>query len=95
MLSESTEAERPGYTTSETVIEEHLAKTFHAAPGRILVAVYASNFIRIQQVFTQAQRFISKSGSSRKISRKSIRFRCELGYLEVDEDTLNFGKRYS
>ena len=45
LLSDSTEAERPGYTTSEAVIENQLSETFHAAKGRILVALYASNFI--------------------------------------------------
>ena len=54
LMSDSNEAERPGYTTSEIVIEEQLSKTFHAAEGRLLVALYASNFIRIQQVFDRA-----------------------------------------
>ena len=54
LLSDSTEAERPGYTTSEAVIENQLSETFHAAKGCILVALYASNFIRIQQVLDKA-----------------------------------------
>lgn len=88
LLSESTEAERPGYTTSEIVIEERLAKTFHAAPGRILVAVYASNFIRIQQVFTQAQDSFRKVAVVGKSLEKVVDLGVNLGYLEVDEDTL-------
>ena len=54
LMSDSTEAERPGYTIPENVVNERLAHTFHHAEGSILVAVYASNFIRIQQVFDQA-----------------------------------------
>lgn len=88
LLSESTEAERPGYTTSETVIEDRLAKTFHAAPGRILVAVYASNFIRIQQVFTQAQDSLRKVAVVGKSLEKVVDLGVNLGYLEVDEHTL-------
>lgn len=88
LLSESTEAERPGHTTSETVIAERLAKTFHAAAGRILVAVYASNFIRIQQVFTQAQASYRKVAVVGKSLEKVVDLGLNLGYLEIDEDTL-------
>lgn len=88
LLSESTEAERPGYTTSETVIEERLAKTFHSAPGRIIVAIYASNFIRIQQVFTQAQKTFRKVAVVGKPLEKVVDLGVNLGYLEINEDTL-------
>ena len=88
LLSESCEAERPGHTTSETVIEEQLSKTFHSAPGRILVAVYASNFIRIQQVFTQAQNSFRKVAIVGKPLEKAVDLGVQLGYLTVDEDTI-------
>ncbi|MFJ7735168.1 ribonuclease J [Lysinibacillus sp. NPDC097287] len=88
LLSESCEAERPGHTTSETVIEEQLSKTFHSAPGRILVAVYASNFIRIQQVFTQAQKSFRKVAIVGKPLEKAVDLGVQLGYLTVDEDTI-------
>ncbi|MCT6923602.1 MULTISPECIES: ribonuclease J [Bacillales] len=88
LLSESTEAERPGYTTSEAVISEQLAKTFHSAQGRILVAVYASNFIRVQQVFTQAQKSFRKVAIVGKSLEKVVELGTSLGYLDVDEDTL-------
>ncbi|MGE7928502.1 ribonuclease J [Lysinibacillus xylanilyticus] len=88
LLSESSEAERPGYTTSEIVIEEQLSKTFHSAPGRILVAVYASNFIRIQQVFTQAQKSFRKVAIVGKPLEKAVDLGVQLGYLTVDEDTI-------
>ncbi|MFJ7184584.1 ribonuclease J [Lysinibacillus xylanilyticus] len=88
LLSESSEAERPGYTTSEIVIEEQLSKTFHSAPGRILVAVYASNFIRIQQVFTQAQKSFRKVAIVGKPLEKAVDLGVQLGYLTVEEDTI-------
>ncbi|MFC7685359.1 ribonuclease J [Ureibacillus sp. GCM10028918] len=88
LLSESTEAERPGHTTSEVVIEETLAKYFHAAPARILVAVYASNFIRIQQVFNHAQESGRKVAVVGKSLEKVIDIGLNLGYLTVDETTL-------
>lgn len=88
LLSESTEAERPGYTTSETVIEEKLAKYFYSAPARIIVAVYASNFIRIQQVFNQAQDSNRKIAVIGKSLEKVIDIGVKLGYLTIDESTL-------
>ncbi|WP_107839511.1 ribonuclease J [Metasolibacillus meyeri] len=88
LLSESTEAERPGYTTSEAVVSEQLAKTFHSAQGRILVAVYASNFIRVQQVFTQAQKSFRKVAIVGKSLEKVVELGSSLGYLDIDEDTL-------
>ena len=88
LLSESCEAERPGHTTSESVIEEQLSKTFHSAPGRILVAVYASNFIRIQQVFTQAQNSFRKVVIVGKPLEKAVDLGVQLGYLTVDEETI-------
>ncbi|MCL1695401.1 MULTISPECIES: ribonuclease J [unclassified Lysinibacillus] len=88
LLSESSEAERPGYTTSELVIEEQLSKTFHSAPGRILVAVYASNFIRIQQVFTQAQKSFRKVVIVGKPLEKAVDLGVQLGHLTVEEDTI-------
>src|SRR5690606_4495102 len=88
LLSESTEAERPGHTTSETVIEERLAKLFYSAPARILVAVYASNFIRIQQVFSHAQESNRKVALIGKSLEKVINIGVNLGYLKIDEETL-------
>ena len=88
LLSESMEAERPGYTTSEKVIAEELQKTFHTAPGRIIVALYASNFIRIQQVFRQATLSHRKVAVVGKSLEKIVDIGVNLGYLEVDEETL-------
>ncbi|GLC87339.1 ribonuclease J [Lysinibacillus piscis] len=88
LLSESSEAERPGYTTSEIVIEEQLSKTFHSAQGRILVAVYASNFIRIQQVLTQAQKSFRKVAIVGKPLEKAVDLGVQLGYLTVEEETI-------
>lgn len=88
LLSESSEAERPGYTTSEIVIEEQLSKTFHSAPGRILVAVYASNFIRIQQVITQAQKSFRKVVIVGKPLEKAVDLGVQLGYLTAEDETI-------
>ncbi|PIC81347.1 Zn-dependent hydrolase [Sporosarcina sp. P18a] len=86
LMSDSTEAERPGYTTSESVIEKRLFKTFHEAQGRILVALYASNFIRIQQVLDQAAAQKKKVAVVGKSLESYFEVGLKLGYLQVDED---------
>ncbi|WP_313234514.1 ribonuclease J [Sporosarcina ureae] len=86
LMSDSTEAERPGYTTSESVIEKRLFKTFHEAQGRILVALYASNFIRIQQVLDQAAAKKKKVAVVGKSLESYFEVGLKLGYLQAEDD---------
>lgn len=86
LMSDSTEAERPGYTTSETVIETQLSKTFYGAEGRILVAVYASNFLRIQQVLDKALETGKKVAVVGKSLESYFEVGVKLGYLKVGDD---------
>lgn len=88
LMSDSTEAERPGYTIPENVIREKLAKTFHKAEGRILVALYASNFIRIQQVFDQATAANRKIAVVGRSLEHAFEIGMRLGYLSVDQDRI-------
>ncbi|MGN7386761.1 ribonuclease J [Sporosarcina sp. SAFN-015] len=88
LMSDSNEAERPGYTTSESVIEDRLSNTFHSVEGRILVALYASNFIRIQQVFDKALETGKKVAVVGKSLESYFEVGMRLGYLQIDEDTV-------
>ena len=88
LLSDSTEAERPGYTTSEAVIEEQLSETFHGAKGRILVSLYSSNFIRIQQVFDTAIESRKKVAVVGKTLENVFDVGKRLEYLKINEETL-------
>lgn len=88
LMSDSTEAEKPGYTTSEQVIATRLLKTFHRAQGRILVALYASNFIRIQQVLEQSMKTGKKVAVVGESLETYFHIGLKLGYLEVAEDVL-------
>ncbi|WP_422123501.1 ribonuclease J [Planococcus sp. X10-3] len=88
LLSDSTEAERPGYTTSEIVIEDHLQSEFRKAEGRILVSLYSSNFIRIQQVFDIAQATGKKVAVVGRSLESSYEVGVRLGYLDAGEETV-------
>jgi len=88
LLSDSTEAERPGHTTSEEVIASQLSDAFHMAKGRIIVASYASNLIRIQQVFDAAYENGRKVAVSGKSMQRVNDIAIKLGYLNIQEDIL-------
>ncbi|HSI68330.1 MAG TPA: ribonuclease J [Planococcus sp. (in: firmicutes)] len=88
LLSDSTEAERPGHTVSEMVVADHLMSAFRRAEGRILVSLYSSNFIRIQQVFDIAEATGKKVAVAGRSLESSYEVGLRLGYLTVGEDTV-------
>src|SRR5690606_26591023 len=55
LMSDSTNAERPGYTESEKTVGETLRRVFSRAEGRIFVATFATNVHRIQQIIDAAK----------------------------------------
>jgi len=88
LLSDSTNAERPGWTPSEKVIGPALEDVFKQAPGRIIVASFASHISRMQQVTDAAlrhQRKIAFVGMSMVDNAKMAR---KLGYLIVPDESL-------
>lgn len=88
LLSDSTEAERPGYTTSESVVTEEITNAFHSAPGRVIVACFASNLIRIQQVFDVAYENNRKVAVMGKNLERVYEIALELGYLKVKDEKM-------
>ncbi|TLN09805.1 ribonuclease J, partial [bacterium] len=60
LFSDSTNADRPGWTPSERVIDDAFNKVFSEANGRIIIASFASLISRMQQVANAAQRFNRK-----------------------------------
>jgi ribonuclease J len=56
LLADSTNAERPGWTASERVINDAFDKVFYQAKGRIIIATFASLISRMQQVLDTAKR---------------------------------------
>lgn len=85
LLSDSTNAERPGYTPSEKNVGEGLEDIFHKSAQRVVVATFASNVHRIQQVINAAiatNRYIAVVGRS-MVNVVSIA--ADLGYLDIPE----------
>lgn len=88
LLSDSTNAEKRGYTPSEQMISEMFAKVFAEAQGRVIVATFASNISRVQQVLETAERFGRYVGVVGRSMVHDVRIARELGYLHVPEGVL-------
>lgn len=86
MLSDSTNAERPGHTLSERIVGEAFTNVFSKAKGRIVVASFASNVPRIQQVIDHAVTFDRKIAFLGRSLLNVVHFAKELGYLNVPGD---------
>ncbi len=83
LLSDSTNAERPGHTQSERVVGEALANVFARAKGRIIVTSFASNVPRIQQVVGQAERFGRKVAFLGRSLTNVVQMSTEHGHLRM------------
>lgn len=88
MLSDSTNAERPGHTPSERVVGEAFANIFARAPGRIIVASFASNVPRIQQVVEQTVRFGRRIAFLGRSLTNVVHFASELGHLQIPPERI-------
>lgn len=86
MLSDSTNAERPGYTESERKVGESLETLFSkAGKRRIILATFASNVHRVQQVINVAKKMGRKVALSGRSLENVISIGAEMGYLDVEE----------
>ncbi|BAS28393.1 ribonuclease J [Limnochorda pilosa] len=85
LMADSTNAERPGYTLSERVVGQTLMEVFAGAPGRILVATFASNIHRIQQVVDAADRYGRRLAVVGRSMVNVVGIASRLGYLSVPD----------
>ncbi|MBR5923816.1 MAG: ribonuclease J [Clostridia bacterium] len=89
LLSDSTNAERPGYTPSERIVGESLANLFRNAQGhRIIVATFSSNIHRIQQIIDEAHKCKRKVAVSGRSMINVVKMAAELKYLKVPSGIL-------
>lgn len=88
MMADSTNVERPGYTMSEKVVGESLVKIFGKAKGRIIIATFASNIHRIQQIIEAGKIYGRKVAVSGRSMENNMQVAMDLGYIDVDKETL-------
>jgi ribonuclease J len=88
LLSDSTNADQPGWTPSETVIDAAFDRVFSAAEGRIIVATFASLISRIQQVANVAIRYGRKMAITGYSMSENVKMAKKLGYLEIPSDLI-------
>jgi ribonuclease J len=88
LMSDSTNADKQGWTPSERVIEPALDHVFRTAPGRVIVATFASVISRMQQVANIAldhQRSLAFVGTS---MNENVRMARKLGYLDIPDNLM-------
>ncbi|GEA29982.1 ribonuclease J [Clostridium diolis] len=88
LMADSTNVERPGYTMTEKVVGETFLRLFSKAKGRLIVATFASNVHRIQQIITAAEAYEKKVAVSGRSMENIVQVAIELGYLTVGKDVL-------
>ncbi len=88
MLADSTNIERSGYTLSEKTVGETLNDIFGGAKGRILIATFASNVHRIQQVINATYKYGRKLAVSGRSMVNVINVAVDLGYLNLPGDIM-------
>jgi len=86
-LSDSTNAEKGGYTFSEKEVRRVFEDIFAKAPGRIIIATFASNIHRIQQAIDVAIMYGRKVIMCGKSIVANAQIALDLGYLNLPQDT--------
>ena len=88
LLCDSTNVERPGYTMSEKTVGVTFENIFDEATGRIIVASFASNIHRIQQVVNATVKHHRKLCVSGRSMVNVVNVATELGYLKIPSNLL-------
>lgn len=88
LLSDSTNAERPGFTSSERTVGATIDNVFATATGRVILATFASNIHRVQQVIQAAEKTNRKLAIVGRSMVNNVTIATDLGYLEVQPSTL-------
>jgi ribonuclease J len=88
LCGDSTNADRPGFSPSESVVGPELERVFARCPGRIVVTSFASNIHRVQQAMDAAAALGRKVALVGRSMRKNVNIGRQLGHIEVPEGTL-------
>ncbi|HLI68814.1 MAG TPA: ribonuclease J [Ktedonobacteraceae bacterium] len=88
MMGDSTRVESPGYTPSERVINDSFDKIFANAPGRIIIATFASLLSRVQQTIDTAERYDRRVALVGRSMINNVQMALDLGYLRLPQGML-------
>ena len=89
LMCDSTNAEKPGFTQSERVVGRKINSIFDEhKTGRIIIATFASNVDRVQQIINTAYQHGRKVIVEGRSMVNTIAVATELGYIQVPENTL-------
>jgi ribonuclease J len=88
LLADSTNADRPGWTPSEAVIDAAFDDLFRAAQGRILIGTFASLISRLQQAINASERHGRRMALVGTSMQENAKMAQKLGYLDVPEGLL-------
>jgi ribonuclease J len=88
LLSDSTRAENPGYTPSERIVGEAFREIMEPLDGRVIVATFASNIARLQQVLDAAGDMKRKTAVIGRSMEQNFRIATDLGYLKYEPSSI-------
>ncbi len=88
LLADSTNADKPGWTPSERVIDPAFDEVFRTAEGRIIISSFASLISRMQQVANAAQRHQRKLAFAGMSMVENAKMARNLGYLNIPDDLI-------
>ncbi len=88
LMSDSTNAERKGYTMSERTVGATFDSVFEHCNKRIFVATFASNIHRVQQIINAAVKYGRKVAVSGRSMENVLAAAIELGYMDIPKNTL-------
>lgn len=88
LMSDSTNAERPGFTKSERLVASSLDENFRSAKGRIIMATFATNVHRLQVAISIAAKYNRKVAIVGRSMVNVVGIATELGYLKIPKNTI-------
>ena len=88
LMADSTNVERNGHSLSEKTIGETLTRIFSGAKGRVIVATFASNIHRMQQIADSSLKYDRKIVFSGRSMENISQVAMKLGYLHIPKDSL-------
>ncbi|MEA1936986.1 MAG: ribonuclease J [Patescibacteria group bacterium] len=88
LMSDSTDAENPGYSVSEREIQKTLDTIFLKAQGRIIVATFSSLVSRVQQIITLSEKYGRKVAIDGYSMKTTLEIANKLGYVKIKRGTM-------